>query len=193
MAVSRYARRIGQQPVRESRHSDLGGGARGYQRPVLGQLIAVHPVGRLVVAQHPYSSLAANLRVGVLQLDDALGQEIEHNHARADRAQADLFGARVDDSKDRRLLRQDVVERRVDPAVIHWRVVLVENGEPTQDPLAQIADEWLGGFEQLLERARLGLTGARCDEGFESGAWSDKADPTARVNDGEAHHVSHVS
>src|SRR5712691_3408644 len=153
----------------------------------------MHPVGRLVVAQDPYSSLATNLRVGVLQLHDALGEQVEHDDARADRAQADLFGPWVDDSKNRRFLRQDVVERRVDPAVIHWRVVLVEHGEATQDTLAEIANKRLGGFEQLLERARLGFAGARRDQCFEGGAWSDKADPTARVYNGEPHHVPHVS
>src|SRR6266851_5127964 len=134
----------------------------------------MHPVGRLVVAQDPYSSFAANLRVGVLELHDALGQQVEDDDSRADRAQANLLGPWIDDPKDRRFLRQAVVERRVDPAVIRRRVVLVENGQPTQYTLAKIADKRLGGFEQLLERAWLGLAGARRDQGFEGSAWSDK-------------------
>src|SRR5438105_3172270 len=152
----------------------------------------MHAIGRLVVAQHPDSSFAANLRVGVLQLDDPLGQEIEDNHARADRAQADLFSAWIDHPKHRRLVRQAVVERRMNPAVVRWRVVLVKDREPAQHALSEIADKWLGGFQELLERTRLSFAGARGDQSFEGGAWSNKTDPTARVHDGEAHHVPHV-
>ena len=151
----------------------------------------MHAVRRLVVAQHADPPLAADLRVRVLQLHDALGQQVEHHHARPHGAEADLFGARIHDSKDGRLLRHAIVERGVDPAVIGRRVVLVEDGQAAQHPLGQIAHKWLGRLQELFERSRLRLARTCGHQRLERRARSDEAHSPARIDDGEPHDVPH--
>src|SRR5438874_1786215 len=98
-----------------------------YERPVRGQLVATNAVGRATVLHDADAPPPTDFVVGVLDLDDALLDQVEDHHARLDRRQRRLLGPLVQDAEDRQVGRSAVLQRGQDIAVIGGRVVLVED------------------------------------------------------------------
>jgi hypothetical protein len=127
-------------------------------------------------------------RVKVIQhLYDAVILQIEDEEPGLGRFETALAGKIVDDSKDRLLCSRQVFQGPMDRRIVPLDVVLVEDGEPGQNAIAQATIYLVNALQHFGESWWIGCTGR--DQWKHEKSVADEANRASGVDDREAHFV----